>query len=97
MVKTHPLSNAANKFSAKFAPKRDGPYIIIRRHGPASYEVSNPSTPTEIASTYRTFMLTPYKEDNATMPLPVRPIRKRGRPRKIETPSTLTVSKLRQN
>ena len=36
LVTTHPLSNA--EFSAKFAPKRDGPYIIMRRHGPASYQ-----------------------------------------------------------
>ncbi|GFT02238.1 integrase catalytic domain-containing protein [Trichonephila clavipes] len=28
-VTLHPLSNAAHKMTAKFMPKRDGPYIIV--------------------------------------------------------------------
>lgn len=47
-VKTHTLSNASKQFTAKFAPKRDGPYIVLKQHGPASYEIAamkNPSIP----------------------------------------------------
>lgn len=40
-IKMHPQSKANQKYTAKFAPKRDGPYIILRKRGSASYEVGD--------------------------------------------------------
>ncbi|XP_075990370.1 uncharacterized protein LOC142986021 [Anticarsia gemmatalis] len=45
MVAANVLSNAARYHTAKLAPRRDGPYTILRRHGPCSYEVAHPSEP----------------------------------------------------
>lgn len=36
-VRTHPLSKANEKFSAKLAPKWDGPATIVRKLGPVNY------------------------------------------------------------
>lgn len=83
MVNTHVLSNAAHGFSSKLAPRRDGPYIIIKRHGPSSFEVANPKTPTISAGLYHASALRHYQNTNMTpLPQPAQPIRKRGRPRK---------------
>ncbi len=38
-MRSHPLSKAERKFSAKLAPKWQGPYRIIRRMGPLNYQV----------------------------------------------------------
>lgn len=40
-IQTHPQSNKKRKYTAKFAPKREGPYIILQKQGPASYEVGD--------------------------------------------------------
>ncbi|GFW87237.1 integrase catalytic domain-containing protein [Trichonephila clavipes] len=47
-VTLHPLSNAAQKKTAKFIPKRDGPYIIVTQRSPTTYEVANPNNPHEV-------------------------------------------------
>lgn len=84
MVTCHPLSKASKQFSAKLAPKRDGPYVILQKHGPTSYEVANPAHPTIPVGTYHTSMLTTYRgQPDEPLPEPEQQIRRRGRPRKI--------------
>ncbi|KAL2083767.1 hypothetical protein ACEWY4_021540 [Coilia grayii] len=43
-VRSHPLSKASDKFSAKLAPKWEGPATVVRKLGPVNYRVkwSNP-------------------------------------------------------
>lgn len=81
-VTSHVQSNAAKQFTSKLAPKRDGPYIVLQRHGPASYELASLSNPTVLIGTHHTSALTPVKIDDPATILPVNPIRRRGRPRK---------------
>lgn len=57
-VATHRQSKAAKQYTAKFAPKRDGPYVILQRHGPASYEIANLDNPTVSIGTRHTSALT---------------------------------------
>uniref|UniRef100_A0A3B3D2Y0 Integrase catalytic domain-containing protein n=1 Tax=Oryzias melastigma TaxID=30732 RepID=A0A3B3D2Y0_ORYME len=38
-VRSHPLSKASEKFSAKLAPKWEGPVNILRKLGPVNYKV----------------------------------------------------------
>lgn len=84
-VETHPISQASKGYSGKFAPKRDGPYVILARRGPCSYEVAAKDRPTELISTYHTSALRPVNLPGET-PLedqhPLRPLRRRGRPKK---------------
>ena len=82
LVATHPLSKAANQYSAKFAPKRDGPYVILKKKGTTSYEIANIREPTKVIGVYHASALTPFKNNIEQVPDPVRPIKKRGRPRK---------------
>ncbi|GFT97129.1 hypothetical protein TNCV_3857951 [Trichonephila clavipes] len=51
-VTLHHLSNAAHKKTAKFLPKRDGPYIIVTQCFPMTYEVANPNNPHEVLEPY---------------------------------------------
>ncbi|GFY17299.1 integrase catalytic domain-containing protein [Trichonephila clavipes] len=78
-VTLHPLSNAAHKKTAKFMPKRDGPYIIVTQRSPTTYEVANPNNPHQVLGTYHSSALRPCIDKEAT---PVMPLRKRERPRK---------------
>jgi len=43
-IEAHPLSNSAKKFSAGLAPKREGPYIIIRKESPLNYVLGDVHT-----------------------------------------------------
>lgn len=82
-VAVHMLSNAAQQRSSKLAPKRDGPYIILAKHGTSCYVVAHPDTPTVPISTYHTSMLTPvHLAKNNEKEIPTLPIRRRGRPKK---------------
>lgn len=80
LIKTHPISKAALGISAKFAPRRDGPYTIIKQHGPSSFEVANPDTPEVPVGVYHSSQMQTFHGQQSTVP--VQPIRKRGRPRK---------------
>jgi transposase InsO family protein len=95
LVNTHTLSKASQGFSSKLAPRRDGPYVVIRRHGPASFEVAHCSTK-EPVGIYHASALQPFEgTDNVEIPRPAIPIRKRGRPRKIANPTTARASRPR--
>lgn len=94
MVTTHCLSNASKQFTSKFAPRRDGPYVIIRKQGTTSYEVAKPDTPDTPVGIYHTSALSPFRSDDTTLPHPIVPIKKRGRPRK---PKPVTAPKPQAN
>lgn len=81
-VHSHALSKAARGFSAKLGPRRDGPYLILKQHGPTSYEVASMEAPDVSLGTYHTSALTPYHGHLTPPPAPVIPLRKRGRPKK---------------
>ncbi|KAL1488083.1 hypothetical protein ABEB36_015451 [Hypothenemus hampei] len=78
-VETHPISKAAKGYTAKFAPRRDGPYIILQQLGTNSYEIADPNNPTIRLGTYHSSALREYKNEEEV--LAVRPIKRRGRPK----------------
>lgn len=82
LVKAHVLSNAEKGFSAKLAPKRDGPYRILRATSATSYEISDLESPNVPLGKYHTSQLTPFVGGFSSEVQPVVPKRKRGRPRK---------------
>ncbi|XP_072398051.1 uncharacterized protein [Diabrotica undecimpunctata] len=86
LVDVHALSKAKDSFTAKFAPRRDGPYIITKVVSPTSYEISSPQNLTEPLGKYHISALVPYRVDTDTddgsSPNPLVPIRRRGRPPK---------------
>lgn len=81
LIDVHSLSKAAAAHTSKFAPKRDGPYVILHVKGPCSYEVAAVSDPATPLGVYHTSALRPFIEGTQEI-LPVQPIRRRGRPRK---------------
>ncbi|KAL0894244.1 hypothetical protein ABMA27_014254 [Loxostege sticticalis] len=74
---------------------RDGPYMITRQHGPASYEVASPNAPDKPIGVYHSSALTAFRNnDEVPLPQPVKPLRKRGRPKKtVVTQSTQNPSR----
>ncbi|GFY41385.1 transposon Ty3-G Gag-Pol polyprotein [Trichonephila inaurata madagascariensis] len=68
-----------DKKTAKFMPKRDGPYIIGTQRSPATYEVANPNNTHEVLGPYHSSALRPCIDKEAT---PMLPLKKRGRPGK---------------
>ncbi|CAB3252388.1 unnamed protein product [Arctia plantaginis] len=82
LVQVHAISRATQGVSAKFAPRRDGPYVITKQHGPSSYQLALPETPQTIIGLYHSSALVPCQGNVADLPKPTQPIRKRGRPRK---------------
>lgn len=80
-VATHLLSRIKDRFSSKLAPKRDGPYLILREQGAATYEVASMEDPATPIGTYHASALTPFTGRPEDL-VPLHPIRKRGRPRK---------------
>lgn len=81
-VKSHQQSKAAKQFTAKFPPKRDGPYVILQKRGPSSYENASTDAPSVSIGIHHTSALTPVNKPDGIAIEPVNPIRRRGRPRK---------------
>ncbi|XP_076658937.1 uncharacterized protein LOC143364532 [Halictus rubicundus] len=81
-VTTHTLSRRERNYTSKFAPKRDGPYVVKRRVGSNSYEIETRDDQPVCVGVYHTSALRPYNGARAEPPEPVTSIRKRGRPRK---------------
>ncbi|KAJ2941462.1 hypothetical protein O0L34_g3683 [Tuta absoluta] len=81
LVALHPLSKASQGITAKFAPRRDGPYKIRRQHGPTSFEVVSPTNPEQPIGVYHASALTPFRSEegrsSTAVPEPVQPLRKR--------------------
>lgn len=84
LVDVHALSKSKDLYSSKFAPRRDGPYVIRRVVTPTTYEISSVQSPDEPLGKYHASALTPFKEGTRESN-PVRPLRKRGRPPKKTT------------
>lgn len=81
-VATHPISKQDQHYSAKLAPRRDGPYVVKRRVGVSSYELQTREAEPVVIGLHHTSALSPYTGSRDQTPAPVVPIRKRGRPRK---------------
>lgn len=90
LVETHTLSKAKNSYTSKFAPRRDGPYVITKIVTPTTYEISSTSEPQTALGKYHASALSPFVSNDILTPGPVRAIRKRGRPpiRALEAEAT---------
>lgn len=89
LVNSHFLSSSRHGLSAKLAPRRDGPYIIKRRHGPSSFEIATPSAPHISKGIYHASALKMFNAlEIEDIPQPLHPIKKRGRPKKIAIDSS---------
>lgn len=84
LVTLHPVSKASKGYCAKFSPRRDGPYVILKQYGPASYKVAAQENPNIPVGTYHTSLLEPYRGESTSPPKPVQPLRQRGRPKKSQ-------------
>ena len=82
LVAVHQASNAKQGTTAKFLPRRDGPYAIRALKGPTSYELETTDTPPQVIGTYHVSQRTEFHGPVKTPPAPVAPVRRRGRPRK---------------
>ena len=79
-INLHPRSDARNKKTAKFMPKRDGPYQVLTQKSPTTYVIASLDNPSQPLATYHTSALTPFRDCDTS---PVAPLRKRGRPPKV--------------
>lgn len=84
LVTTHTRSSQDKHVTAKLDPKRDGPYTIIRRVSPVSYEIASSDQLDEPLGVYHCSALRMYHGGQSGSPIV--PIRKRGRPRKNPEP-----------
>lgn len=81
LVTVHALSKAADAYTSKFAPKRDGPYLVRKQISPTTYQLAELTDTNRPVGVYHVSALTPYIPGKKPV-IPVRPIRGRGRPRK---------------
>lgn len=92
LVRTHVLSNAASGVTSKLSPKRDGPYEVLAKKSETTYQIANIGSRTPLA-TYHAKDLTPFRRhEEESTPEPVRPLRRRGRPKKNPTTISETIS-----
>ncbi|XP_036340634.1 uncharacterized protein LOC118750003 [Rhagoletis pomonella] len=82
LVTTHVLSNATKGVTSKFAPRRDGPYVIIGKQGSTSYVIAHEDNLQHPLGTYHASSLVPYRSSSDEYEGPINMIRRRGRPRK---------------
>lgn len=83
MVNIHAVSKKNNSYTSKFAPRREGPYLILKQLSPTTYQIADPKKPNIPLGSYHVSALKPFKcDDGESIPEPVHPLKKRGRPRK---------------
>lgn len=82
LIDVHALSKASLGFSAKFAPRRDGPYVILKKISPTTYQIAEVGKTDTPLGTYHVSAIRRFVGNDDPDPQPVVPIRKRGRPRK---------------
>lgn len=80
-VAVHPVSCTSKSFTSKFAPKRDGPYLIHKKISDGTYEVAAVNDPTVSLGKRHESALSPYTGPEELVQ-PIQPLRRRGRPRK---------------
>lgn len=86
LLKSHVLSNAAKNITSKFVPKRDGPYVVVKRVSPTAYLIGNLDSSEEVLGKFHISELTRFHSRDITPPRPVVQKRQRGRPRKHVCP-----------
>ena len=82
LVDTHVLSNATKGIAAKLAPRRDGPYVILRQVSPTSYEIADTTNPDTALGKYHVSAIRHFHTSEEDNPTPMLPLRRRGRPPK---------------
>ncbi|XP_061721848.1 uncharacterized protein LOC133528471 [Cydia pomonella] len=80
LLKSHLLSNTFKDVTAKFLPRRDGPYVITEKVSPTTYTIASTDQPDISLGRYHTQDLTRYRGNDGDTPRPVVPKRNRGRP-----------------
>lgn len=88
LATTHIVSNVSRGISAKLAPRRDEPYIILQSHKPTSYEIADPEKPDTPVGIYHASALMPYHGETTVLPTSQQPVRRRGRPKLQNTETT---------
>lgn len=86
-VKTRVLNSLAQGTTSKFAPRRDGSYRISKLISPVSYQVADYSTG-EVTSIRHASDLEAWRgeESSEISAKPTHSLKKRGRPKRPETP-----------
>jgi hypothetical protein len=85
LVDVHALSRASHSYTSKFAPRRDGPYVVIEKKGPVAYVVAAVDDPERPLGKYHVSALRPFVSSvGESHSEPVAPLRRRGRPRKAQ-------------
>jgi hypothetical protein len=85
LVDVHALSMASHSYTSKFAPRRDGPYVVIEKKGPVAYVVAAVDDPERPLGKYHVSALRPFVSSvGESHSEPVAPLRRRGRPRKAQ-------------
>jgi hypothetical protein len=76
---------ASHSYTSKFAPRRDGPYVVVEKKGPVAYVVAAIDDPDRPLGKYHVSALRPFVSSvGETHSEPVAPLRRRGRPRKAQ-------------
>lgn len=60
LVATHILSKKSSNITSKFVPRRDGPFIVIAKHGSSCYTIASVDTPDKPIGTFHTSDITLY-------------------------------------
>jgi hypothetical protein len=85
LVDVHALSKASHSYTSKFAPRRDGTYVVIEKKGPVAYVVAAVDDPDRPLGKYHVSALRPFVSSvGETHSEPVAPLRRRGRPQKAQ-------------
>ena len=64
LCKTHPLSSGIDKFAAKLAPKRDGPYVILEFQPPNTYVIGDIETNEAVTTVPVHFLRKYFAQEN---------------------------------
>lgn len=85
LVDVHAISSNDKNYSNKLAPRRDGPYVIVRKLSPVSYIIADKDNLERPLGKYHVSALTPFigGNNNERTVEPITPLRKKGRPRKV--------------
>ena len=79
LIKTLILSKADQGLTAKFTPRRDGPYMVMGKKGSSCYVIADMQKPNVPIGTHHISALTLLNDGNVSS-RPIYPIRQRRRP-----------------